>query len=443
MRIAPARRPTRTRSRRSCRPAARAAWRATASWWTPLDHPRSVAEDAGRLEGVARYVPGAGAPGSCSTLHARESRRAGHGPPRRSRASRRRGAPRAPRGDHERQPRRAALLPAPGFRLSAAPCRGGRRVPRALQAEIPSAGDLGIPLHDESSSRRSCTPGHLPPNAPAARVGVIAALAALTLAPPAAAATVDAGPLRAEVGSRLLVAAARERGGARRARAGQARLPHRRGDRSTHPRARSSRRDAGGHLATMTPAGAGWRSGSARRARGDGAPRRVTGPDAATRSQADRDRFARAPGERYLGFGERSNRVDQRGGEVENYVAEGPYEEDERPVIPLSCPPGASTHAPTRPTTPCPGCSPPPATACCVDDRETSYFRLDQGASGTWSVEVEAPRLDLRVFAARAPPTCCAASPSGPAGSPRSRRRSSSAPGTSPPAATSRPCSSG
>ena len=31
------------------------------------------------------------------------------------------------------------------------------------------------------------------------------------------------------------------------------------------------------------------------------------------------------PGERYLGFGERSNAVDQRGNEVEDYVSDGPY----------------------------------------------------------------------------------------------------------------------
>src|SRR6185503_1378461 len=37
--------------------------------------------------------------------------------------------------------------------------------------------------------------------------------------------------------------------------------------------------------------------------------------------------FVAPPGERQLGFGERSNAVDQRGLEVENYVAEGPYQQ--------------------------------------------------------------------------------------------------------------------
>ena len=48
--------------------------------------------------------------------------------------------------------------------------------------------------------------------------------------------------------------------------------------------------------------------------------------------------FAARRSERYLGFGERSNAVDQRGREVENYVAEGPFEEDERAVVPAFVP---------------------------------------------------------------------------------------------------------
>ena len=69
-------------------------------------------------------------------------------------------------------------------------------------------------------------------------------------------------------------------------------------------------------------------------------------------------------GERYLGFGERSNAVDQRGGEVENYVAEGAYQAEERPIIAAFVPPWAISRAPTRPTSRSRGCSPPPATGC-------------------------------------------------------------------------------
>src|SRR5690606_13025925 len=43
--------------------------------------------------------------------------------------------------------------------------------------------------------------------------------------------------------------------------------------------------------------------------------------------------------ERYLGFGERSNAVDQRGNEVENFVGEGPYQELDYPLIEAQVPP--------------------------------------------------------------------------------------------------------
>ena len=43
--------------------------------------------------------------------------------------------------------------------------------------------------------------------------------------------------------------------------------------------------------------------------------------------------FDARDGERYLGFGERSNAVDQRGGTVEHRVADGPYQPEERPFV--------------------------------------------------------------------------------------------------------------
>ena len=75
--------------------------------------------------------------------------------------------------------------------------------------------------------------------------------------------------------------------------------------------------------------------------------------------------FAAPAGERYLGFGERSNAVDQRGNEVENYVSDGPVpagrarrRRGDRPALGL---PRAPT---TRPTSRSPGCSRRAATAC-------------------------------------------------------------------------------
>ena len=111
--------------------------------------------------------------------------------------------------------------------------------------------------------------------------------------------------------------------------------------------------------------------------------------------------FEARGGERYLGFGERSNAVDQRGGDVESYVSDGPYQRIERPVIRTSSRPGACATATTRPTSPCRGCSPPPGTA--------SWSRTPRPACSawsdrsTWGVEAQAPRLELRVFAGPRP----------------------------------------
>ncbi|MDQ3759703.1 MAG: hypothetical protein M3331_07160, partial [Actinomycetota bacterium] len=49
--------------------------------------------------------------------------------------------------------------------------------------------------------------------------------------------------------------------------------------------------------------------------------------------------FSAGPDERYLGFGERSNQVDQAGSEVENYVADGPYQDEEYTGIQAFVPP--------------------------------------------------------------------------------------------------------
>ena len=113
--------------------------------------------------------------------------------------------------------------------------------------------------------------------------------------------------------------------------------------------------------------------------------------------------FRARPGERYLGFGERSNAVDQRGGEVESYVAEGPYEEDDRAVIPAFVPPWGYHPRPDATYFPIPWLLSTAGYGVLVDNPETSFYRLDQDGSGTWSVAVEAARLDLRVFAGPRP----------------------------------------
>jgi alpha-glucosidase (family GH31 glycosyl hydrolase) len=129
---------------------------------------------------------------------------------------------------------------------------------------------------------------------------------------------------------------------------------------------------------------------------------RVTGPSIAgvTRTGIA---FRARRGERYLGFGERSNAVDQRGREVESYVAEGPFEEDERDVIPLFVPPWGFHPRDDATYFPVPWLLSTAGYGVLVDGSATTLHRLGSDSRRAWSVEVEAKRLRLRVFAGPAP----------------------------------------
>jgi alpha-glucosidase (family GH31 glycosyl hydrolase) len=119
--------------------------------------------------------------------------------------------------------------------------------------------------------------------------------------------------------------------------------------------------------------------------------------------------------ERYLGFGERSNAVDQRGNVVENYVADGPYQEKDYFVPEAVTPEWGFRPRDDATYFPMPWLLSSHGYGVLVDSPETSYFSLDQG--GAWSVEVvtappgedvptDAPsptRLQMRFFAGPKP----------------------------------------
>ena len=109
--------------------------------------------------------------------------------------------------------------------------------------------------------------------------------------------------------------------------------------------------------------------------------------------------FDTRPAERYLGFGERSNAVDQRGQTIENYVAEGPYQQAERPAIAGFVPqPG---YRPRDDATyfPIPWLLSTGGYGVLVDNDERSEFHLASDNASTWSTAVDAAELRLRVFA--------------------------------------------
>jgi len=124
--------------------------------------------------------------------------------------------------------------------------------------------------------------------------------------------------------------------------------------------------------------------------------------------------FSAASEEHYLGFGERSNQVDQASSEVENYVADGPYQDDEYTGIQAFVPPwGLRDRRRDATYFPIPWLLSNEGYGVLVDNPETSTFRLGTDSAGAWSAEVTpappgevgaelAPavdRLQLRFFA--------------------------------------------
>jgi alpha-glucosidase (family GH31 glycosyl hydrolase) len=118
--------------------------------------------------------------------------------------------------------------------------------------------------------------------------------------------------------------------------------------------------------------------------------------------------------ERLFGFGERSNAVEQRGVVLENWSAEGPFQEDERPFVPALVP---AAGARTRDDTtyfPMPWLLSTRGFGLLIDNSEASYFRLGSDVPDRWSFEVVGlpdgmdPRpapaeLRFRVFAGPTP----------------------------------------
>ena len=128
--------------------------------------------------------------------------------------------------------------------------------------------------------------------------------------------------------------------------------------------------------------------------------------------------FATRQGERYTGFGERSDEIDQRGDVVENYVADGPYQSEEYPFLQGFVPVWALRDGREDATYfPVPWMLSSRGYGVLVDNPETSRFRLASEQADAWSVEVvRAPegepgaelapapdRLRLRFFAGPAP----------------------------------------
>lgn len=110
-------------------------------------------------------------------------------------------------------------------------------------------------------------------------------------------------------------------------------------------------------------------------------------------------RFERVSGERFLGFGERSDAVVRTAGTVQNRVTEGPYQDVEQPLIAAFVPaPGLNTrHDATY--FPIPWLISTRGFGVLVENDPTSTEQL----GSPWSIDIEGDRLDLLVVAGPTP----------------------------------------
>lgn len=98
--------------------------------------------------------------------------------------------------------------------------------------------------------------------------------------------------------------------------------------------------------------------------------------------------FKAPKAERYLGFGERSNAVDQRGNEVENWVGEGPYQSNEYQVVKLFVPEWGLRDRPDATYFPIPWLLSTSGYGVLVENPNPSYFHLGTDRKDTWSVQL-------------------------------------------------------
>ncbi len=113
--------------------------------------------------------------------------------------------------------------------------------------------------------------------------------------------------------------------------------------------------------------------------------------------------FLSPQGERQLGFGERANAVDQRGSEVESYVADGPYQEVENPFVGALVPPPGVRPRPDATYFPIPWLLSSRGVGALVENDELVTHRLGTDDAGAWSVAVDASTLRMLVVAGPTP----------------------------------------
>jgi alpha-D-xyloside xylohydrolase len=114
-------------------------------------------------------------------------------------------------------------------------------------------------------------------------------------------------------------------------------------------------------------------------------------------------RFGAAPGERFLGLGERSNAVDFRGQEVQNRVNEGPYQPSENDLISKFVPAAGFSSRADATYYPVPWVLSTRGYGVLLDNDDTTTFDFAHADRSAWSAATTTGRLSYRVFAGPTP----------------------------------------
>jgi alpha-glucosidase (family GH31 glycosyl hydrolase) len=237
---------------------------------------------------------------------------------------------------------------------------------------------------------------------------VLSLVLVLACAAPASAASVSSGPLTAKVGEHPWHIAFSQRGGPGLDEAPVATLAfhtaagwmhatdvvstHRSGDRLVADVATSD--PQGRHLEVRIE-GAGPGALSLRA--------KVASNADDSDVDATRIGFATPAGERFYGFGERSDVIDQRGHDVENYVSDGPFPPDDRAFTAGTIPPQGFRARDDATYYPVPWLLSSRGYGVLIDRDETSVFHLATDPKNVWTAEVQSHAMALRVFAGPEP----------------------------------------
>ena len=114
-------------------------------------------------------------------------------------------------------------------------------------------------------------------------------------------------------------------------------------------------------------------------------------------------RFAAAASERFYGFGERSDYVERRGHEAENYVSDGPTRAEDREYVRPFSPPWAVRDRDDSTYYPVPWLLSSRGWGALIENDETSRLRPAVDSPDAWDAEVDGPILRLRIFSGPTP----------------------------------------